>query len=142
MGNIRIDLRRAYILMSKQFTDGFDGYSLRKGDCRGERMPGRMERDLFRNPRFGDNLVEAFIAPPVARKVEYPSGARCGHVFQQDIVGHGKQPYIDLRPRFAAGRVDPQLFVYFLNILRHQASDVDIGQSGEATKQKRVPDKL
>lgn len=27
MGNIRIDLRRAYILMSKQFTDGFDGYS-------------------------------------------------------------------------------------------------------------------
>ena len=101
-----------------------------------------MERDLFRNPRFGDNLVEAFIAPPVARKVEYPSGARCGHVFQQDIVGHGKQPYIDLRPRFAAGRVDPQLFVYFLNILRHQASDVDIGQSGEATKQKRVPDTL
>lgn len=105
-------------------------------------MSCQMERDLFRNPRFGDNLVEAFIAPPVARKVEYPSGARCGHVFQQDIVGHGKQPYIDLRPRFAAGRVDPQLFVYFLNILRHQASDVDIGQSGEATEQKRVPDKL
>ena len=85
-----------------------------------------MERDLFRNPRFGDNLVEAFIAPPVARKVEYPSGARCGHVFQQDLVGH----------------VDPQLFVYFLNILRHQASDVDIGQSRETTEQKRVPDKL
>ena len=142
MGNIRIDLRRAYILMSKQFTDGFDGYSLRKGDCRGERMPGRMERDLFLDTRLGDDLVEAFIAPPVAREFEYASGTRCGHIIQKDIVGHGKQPYIDLRPRFAAGRVDPQLFVYFLNILRHQASDVDIGQSGEATKQKRVPDKL
>ena len=47
MGNIRIDLRRAYILMSKQFTDGFDGYSLRKGDCRGERMPGHMKRDVL-----------------------------------------------------------------------------------------------
>ena len=31
MGNIRIDLRRAYILMSKQFTDGFDGYSRATG---------------------------------------------------------------------------------------------------------------
>ena len=49
MGNIRIDLRRAYILMSKQFTDGFDGYSLRKGDCRGERMPRKVERELLFN---------------------------------------------------------------------------------------------
>lgn len=105
-------------------------------------MSCKMERDLFRNPRFGNDLVEAFIAPPVARKVEYPSGARCGHVFQQDIVRDGKQPHIDLRPCFTTCRVDPQLFVYFLNILRHQASDVDIGQSRETTEQKRIPDKL
>ena len=101
-----------------------------------------MERDLFLDTRLGDDLVEAFIAPPVAREFEYPSGTRCRHVFQQDIVGHGKQPYIDLRSRFATGRVDPQLFVYFLDILRLQASDVDIGQSRETTEQKRVPDKL
>ena len=74
MGNIRIDLRRAYILMSKQFTDGFDGYSLRKGDCRGERMPEAMERDLFLDTRLGDDLVEAFIAPPVAREACISTG--------------------------------------------------------------------
>lgn len=105
-------------------------------------MSCRMERDLFLDTRLSNDLVEAFIAPPVAREFEYASGTRCGHIFQKDIVGHGKQPYIDLRPRFAAGRVDPQLFVYFLDILRLQVADVDIGQSGEATKQKRVPDKL
>ena len=70
--------------MSKQFTDGFDGYSLRKGDCRGERMPGEVERDLFLDTRLSNDLVEAFIAPPVAREFEYASGTRCGHIFQKD----------------------------------------------------------
>lgn len=94
-------------------------------------MSCAVERDLFLDTRLSNDLVEAFIAPPVAREFEYASGTRCGHIFQKDIVGHGKQPYIDLRPRFAAGRVDPQLFVYFLDILRLQVADVDIGQSGE-----------
>ena len=69
MGDGRIDLGCANVLMSQQFTDCFDRHPLRQRNGRSECMPRHMERNFFRDTRPRRNLVQAGVAPPVAREL-------------------------------------------------------------------------
>lgn len=66
MGDGRIDLGCANVLMSQQFTDCFDRHPLRQRNGRSECMPRLVERNFFRDTRPRRNLVQAGVAPPVA----------------------------------------------------------------------------
>ena len=103
----RINLSGAYISMPQQLAYRFDGYALRQGDGRGERVAGRMECNLLHNAYFGHDLVEAGVAPAVAGKLEDALVTGHGPVFEQNVVRYLEQPDIDFGTRFAARRTDP-----------------------------------
>ena len=137
-----INLRSADILMPQQLTDSLDCHSLRKGDRRGKGMAGRVERNVPRNACQGHDAFEADVAPAVTREVEYLRVTLPGLIFQQDGIRNGENPHIDGSSGFATCRTDPQLFTILLNVLGGKQAEVDIGESGEATEQKRIPHQL
>ena len=78
MGNGRIYLGGAYVLVPKQFADCFNRHALRQRNRRGESMARRMERNRLQDAGAADDFFQADVAPPVARKVENTLVACCG----------------------------------------------------------------
>lgn len=69
MSDRGVNLRGPYISVAKQFTDGFDRYSLRKGNCRSEGM-AREWKVMCRELPASDMTGRGKCCTAVARQVE------------------------------------------------------------------------
>ena len=138
MSDRGVNLRGPYISVAKQFADGFDRYSLRKGNRRSEGMARRVEGNVSGDARQRHDPVEANVAPAVARQVENAFCAVHRVVSQQNSIRDRKDPHVDLRTGFATGRTYPHLFTLLSDVFWCQRAKVDIGKSRETTEQKGV----
>ena len=72
-GDLRVNLRRLYALVSKHGADRFDGYAVGKENCRGCRVAALMPRDMLGDAATLGDGTDTGKARVIMRNGEYPA---------------------------------------------------------------------
>lgn len=138
-GNLRVNLRRFYALVSEHGTDGFYGYAVGEKHCRGCRMAALMPRDMLGDTATLGDGTDTCKARVIMRNGEYPAVTVQPTVFADYAVGDVKQADVGHHARFLAVDVYPLVFVEIgADILFREVAHIRERQPGERTEQVEV----